>query len=65
MAVKAKLEALETGIASFDDEFLAYLVLLGNITIGQMMSDGRLDAALASGSIPALLPSGRYEGNQP
>lgn len=59
LAIKAKLEAIGTGIASFDDEFLAYLVLPGNTTVGQMMADGRLDAALASGSMPALLPSGK------
>lgn len=56
LAVKAKLEAVETGIASFDDEFLAYLVLPGGATVGQVLGDGRLDAAIASGQIPALLP---------
>lgn len=59
LAVKAKLEAVSTGIAAFDDEFLAYIVLPGGATVGQMMGDGRLDAALASGSIPPLLPDGR------
>jgi hypothetical protein len=59
LAVKAKLEAVETGIASFDDEFLAYLVLPGGATVGQVLGDGRLDAAIASGSLPALLPDGR------
>jgi hypothetical protein len=58
LAVKAKLEAVQTGIASFDDEFLAYLVLPGNQTVGQLMADGRLDAAIASGAIPMLLPDG-------
>jgi hypothetical protein len=59
LAVKAKLEAVDTGIATFDDEFLAYLVLPGNQTVGQLMGDGRLDAALASGTMPPLLPSGK------
>lgn len=59
LAVKAKLEAVATGIASFDDEFLAYLVLPGGVTVGQALADGRLDKAMSSGVIPALLPSGR------
>lgn len=58
LAVKAKLEAVETGIATFDDEFLAYLVLPGGATIGQVLGDGRLDAAIASGTLPPLLPAG-------
>jgi hypothetical protein len=56
LAVKAKLEAVASGIATFDDEFLAYLVLPGNQTVGQLMGDGRLDMAIANGTIPALLP---------
>lgn len=60
LAVKAKLEAVETGIASFDDEFLAYLVLPSGATVGQVLGDGRLDAAIASGSFPSLLPDGRH-----
>lgn len=56
LAVKAKLEAVESGIATFDDEFLAYLVLPGGVTVGEYLGDGKLDAAISSGSIPALLP---------
>ncbi len=56
LAIKAKLEAIDTGIASFDDEFLAYLVLPGGVTVGQVLGDGRLDTAIASGQLPALLP---------
>lgn len=59
LAVKAKLEAVSTGIASFDDEFLAYLVLPGGATVGQLLADGRLDAAITSGSLPPLLPAGK------
>jgi hypothetical protein len=58
LAVKAKLEAVDTGIASFDDEFLAYFVLPGGMTVGQIMG-GRLDDVLASGDLPGLLTSGK------
>lgn len=34
LAIKAKLEAVATGIASFEDEFLAYTVLPDNTTVG-------------------------------
>lgn len=57
LAVKAKLEAVDTGIATFDDEFLAYIVLPGGSTVGQALGDG-LETAIASGKLPPLLPAG-------
>jgi hypothetical protein len=33
LALKAKLEVVETGIASFDEEFLAHIVTDGNLTV--------------------------------
>ena len=56
LAVKAKLEAVESGIATFDDEFLAYIVLPGGLRIGQLLNKDRIDQALASGKVPELLP---------
>ena len=36
LAIKAKLEAVEVGIATFEDEFLAYTVLPDGQTVSQM-----------------------------
>lgn len=33
LALKAKLEVVESGIASFDEEFLAHIVTTGNLTV--------------------------------
>ena len=35
LVVKAKLEAVETGIATFEDEFLAYIMLPEGQTVGE------------------------------
>lgn len=37
LVVKAKLEAVETGIATFEDEFLAYIMLPNGGTVGQLL----------------------------
>jgi hypothetical protein len=55
LCIKAKLEAVEAGIVSFDDEFLAHFLLPGGQTIGQKW--GAEYAALAdAGRLPPLLP---------
>lgn len=60
LIVKAKLEAINSGIATFDDEFLAYVVLPSGATIGQFMAEeGRLDKAISAGQVRSLLPSGK------
>lgn len=54
LAIKAKLEAVQSGIATFEDEFLAYTVLPGGVTVGEELhpkiaaaiKDGRLNAPL-------------------
>lgn len=38
LAIKAKLEAVEVGIVSFEDEFLAHFVLPGGQTVGQRLA---------------------------
>jgi hypothetical protein len=53
LVVKAKLEAVEAGISTFEAEFLAQLVLPGGITFGQAVAP-RLEEVLA-GSAPASL----------
>jgi hypothetical protein len=37
LVVKAKLEAVESGIASFEDEFLAYVMLPSGETVGEWL----------------------------
>lgn len=37
LAIKAKLEVVETGIASFDEEFLAHVVMPDDLTIWERM----------------------------
>lgn len=56
LVVKAKLEAVEAGIAVFEDEFLAYTVLPGGETVGHAIAP-RIEEAYRSGQVPALMPS--------
>jgi hypothetical protein len=59
LVVKAKLEAVEAGIAEFEDEFLAYIVMPDNRTLSEVI---RPEVALAyqSGEMPQLaLPNAR------
>lgn len=37
LTVKAKLEAVEAGIAEFEDEFLAYIMLADGSSVGEFM----------------------------
>jgi hypothetical protein len=55
LVIKAKLEAVEAGISTFETEFLAHIVLPGGQTIGQYVLP-KLDAIAASGRIAGLLP---------
>jgi hypothetical protein len=58
LVVKAKLEAVEAGVVTFEDEFLAHLVLPNGQTVGDQVRDG-VRQAYASGHVPALLPDYR------
>lgn len=55
LAVKAKLEAVEAGIAEFEDEFLAYITLPSGQTMGQVARPA-IAHAYDTGSMPALMP---------
>lgn len=44
LVVKAKLEAIESGIATFEDEFLAYTMLPSGETVGSWLAP-QMDAA--------------------
>jgi hypothetical protein len=55
LIIKAKLEAIESGIVTFEDEFLAHTVLPTGETAGDWMKPQIADAYL-TGKMPALLP---------
>lgn len=57
LVIKAKLEAVETGITTFEDEFLAHIVLPSGATVGEWTRP-QLAAAYESGSMPLMLPRG-------
>lgn len=55
LVVKAKLEAVESGIATFEDEFLAYVQLPNGATVGEWARP-QIETAYKTGRMPALLP---------
>ena len=57
LVIKSKLEAVETGIATFEHEFLAHIVMPGGLTVGEMVMP-RIAEAYATGSLLPLLPAG-------
>ena len=63
LAIKAKLEAVSTGIASFEDEFLAYTVLPDNTTVAEHIHKEIAAAWAAGGRPPKLLQIGGGRGN--
>lgn len=54
LVVKAKLEAVATGMVAFEDEFLANIVVPGGQTVGEFIKP-HLEKAFASGKMPTLL----------
>lgn len=58
LAIKAKLEAVETGIATFEDEFLAYTVLPDGTTVGERVQEQVEAAWKAGGGFPRLMIGG-------
>jgi hypothetical protein len=56
LVIKAKLEAVETGISMFEDEFLANIVLPGSgETVGDWMKP-QIAEAYRIGTMPPMLP---------
>ena len=53
LVIKAKLEAVESGICSFEEEFLAHIVLPNGQTAGQNMIP-KIIEAYETGKVPAL-----------
>lgn len=56
LVVKAKLEAIEQGIATFEDEWLAYTVLPDGRTVSEHVQE-KITAAYEGEQVPALLPT--------
>lgn len=57
LVIKAKLEAVEAGIAEFEEEFLAYIVLPNGRTVGDFMVP-QIAAVYESDQMPPLLAGG-------
>lgn len=55
LVVKAKLEAVEAGIVTFEDEFMAHILLPGGGTVSEWMRP-QIDEAYATGLMPSRLP---------
>lgn len=55
LVVKAKLEAVESGITTFEEEFLAHIVLPNGQRVGAWMIP-QVGTAYETGSMPPLLP---------
>ncbi len=60
LVIKAKLEAVESGIASFEQEFLAHLLLPTGQTVGEYAIP-RIAEIQRRGDMPRLLPAGKGE----
>jgi hypothetical protein len=56
LVVKAKLEAIDAGISTFDEEFLAHIVLPDGHTIGQCLAS-KITEIAGKKQVLALLPS--------
>lgn len=54
LVVKAKLEAVESGVSTFEEEFLAFIALPGGGNIGQRLIP-QLQELVAGASMPLLL----------
>lgn len=56
LVIKAKLEAVETGITTFESEFLAHIVLPSGENVGDWLKP-QIEEAYSSGIMPSLLPA--------
>lgn len=57
LIIKAKLEAVESGVALFESEFGMYVVLPGGLTVGEMIIP-QIDETYRTGVMPPLLGMG-------
>jgi len=61
LIIKAKLEAVASGISTIEREFIADIVMPNNQTVGQWLAP-QIETAYQSGRMPPLLLN---EGNEP
>lgn len=54
LVIKAKLEAVEAGITTFEDEFLAHITLPGGQSVGAWLKP-QIAEAYESGKVPPML----------
>lgn len=57
LVIKAKLEAVDSGITTFEDEFLAHIVLPGGVTVSRWLKP-QLAETYETGKMPPLLGAG-------
>jgi hypothetical protein len=55
LAIKAKLETVECGISTFEDEFMAHIVLPNGSTVSDFMRP-QIAQSYETGSMPRMLP---------
>jgi hypothetical protein len=55
LVIKAKLESSASGITTFEEEFLAHIVLPDGATVGEWAAP-QLDKVYSGGQMPALMP---------
>lgn len=55
MVIKAKLESVESGIESFEEAFMANVVLPGGMTVGDYMTP-QIAESYRTGQMPPMLP---------
>lgn len=53
LVVKAKLEAVESGISTFEEEFMAWVLLPNGRTVGEVLGP-QINRHLAGGPVPRL-----------
>jgi hypothetical protein len=56
LCIKAKLEAVESGISTFEDEFLAHTVLPDGSTAGDWLRP-QIAEVYRTGKMPSMLPA--------
>jgi hypothetical protein len=54
LAIKSKLESVESGIELFEDAFMAQIVIPGGETVGEWMRP-QIDEAYRTRSLPSML----------
>lgn len=60
LVIKAKLEAVDSGISTIEREFLADIILPNGQTVGEWTGP-QIDVAYQTGAMPPLLPAHRSE----